>query len=294
MPRTTRGTPRKQSRRQTARTVEELGDYEKARQERIKRNQEKLKELQVHKAAITLEKTAAEMAASTSATRPRSRQSTRKRRAPQPAVSLTAKRSARIQERGGSGQNRGAGLLELSDDEDAAPKHIPLEKYFTDKKVEVGHTVDGHFRGWVSKEVCERYGIAGSADEAWEQNGGGKFSFKVDRSTLPKEVRGKGYSDAKAFSITQLHKNPNAYFYRNVAPHETQAFGDWTDEEHELFLELTKKFGCGDKWGLFASHFKHRVGYQCSAYYRDEIIANGLVIDNRFMMTSGGKPVFVG
>ena len=31
-------------------------------------------------------------------------------------------------------------------------------------------------------EVCTQYGIAATADEAWEANGGGKFSFKIDRS----------------------------------------------------------------------------------------------------------------
>lgn len=26
-----------------------------------------------------------------------------------------------------------------------------------------------------------RYGVAGNADEAWESNGGGKFTFKIDK-----------------------------------------------------------------------------------------------------------------
>ena len=144
---------------------------------------------------------------------------------------------------------------------------------------------------------------------------------------IPAHLRAKGWSDARAFSATQLRKNPNSYFYRHVAPHEqqararagwggrrggggssitavqavharlppathtnvaatstlctpcappppthppptVQAQGEWTPEEHELFLRTARAHGAGDKWGLFASHIPQRVGYQCSAYYR--------------------------
>ena len=47
-----------------------------------------------------------------------------------------------------------------------------------------------------------------------------------------------------------------------------QAQGEWTEEEHALFLSTARAHGCGDKWGLFASYIPQRVGYQCSAYYR--------------------------
>ena len=40
----------------------------------------------------------------------------------------------------------------------------------------------GPVRRWVDPEVCTQYGIAATADEAWEANGGGKFSFKIDRA----------------------------------------------------------------------------------------------------------------
>lgn len=33
-------------------------------------------------------------------------------------------------------------------------------------------------------------------------------------------------------------------------------------------METARAHGVGDKWGLFASHLPQRVGYQCSAYYR--------------------------
>lgn len=42
-------------------------------------------------------------------------------------------------------------------------------------------------------------------------------------AAIPAGLKGRGWSDARAFSHTQLLKNPNAYFYRHVAPHEQQA-----------------------------------------------------------------------
>ena len=38
--------------------------------------------------------------------------------------------------------------------------------------------------------------------------------------------------------------------------------GDWTQEEIRAFCKTAEKFGCGDKWGLFATYIPHRVGYQ--------------------------------
>lgn len=40
---------------------------------------------------------------------------------------------------------------------------------------------DGRFLGWVNPEICERYGIPGAPEEAWEAGGGGHFSFKIDK-----------------------------------------------------------------------------------------------------------------
>lgn len=70
--------------------------------------------------------------------------------------------------------------------------------------------------------------------------------------------------------------------------------GDWTEEEHDLFMRTAKEHGVGDKWGLFASHIPQRVGYQCSCYYREAIIPRGLVSDPRFRLTRRGKAVFTG
>jgi hypothetical protein len=117
-------------------------------------------------------------------------------------------------------------------------------------------------------------------------------------SAVPAHLRAKGWSEAKAFAATMLRKNPNTYFYRHVAPHETQVWfnrhpsalcakmltrqsaddwlllswgdlpitaacvlpvclqaqGEWTQEEHELFMSTAKQHGVGDKWGLFSSY----------------------------------------
>jgi hypothetical protein len=63
-------------------------------------------------------------------------------------------------------------------------------------------------------------------------------------------------------------KNPNGYFYRHCEPGEAQAAGGWTEAEVDLFVRVAERWGAGDKWGLFSSHIPKRVGYQCSAVYR--------------------------
>jgi hypothetical protein len=73
-----------------------------------------------------------------------------------------------------------------------------------------------------------------------------------------------------------------------------QAQGEWTQEEHQVFMATAKQHGVGDKWGLFSSHIPQRVGYQCSSYYRDVVVTQGLIKDDRFRMTRGGKAVYVG
>ncbi len=82
--------------------------------------------------------------------------------------------------------------------------------------------------------------------------------------------------------------------------------------------QVALQHGCGDKWGLFASHIPHRVGYQCSAAYRHIIIPKaraaraapccscagcvltltharqpqGLLRDNNFRMTASGEAIW--
>ncbi|GIL77458.1 hypothetical protein Vretimale_2981 [Volvox reticuliferus] len=153
---------------------------------------------------------------------------------------------------------------------------------------------DGQFRGWVKQEVVERLRLASSAAEAWEQCGGGKFQRKINKADVPSHLKAKGWSDARAFAASQLHKNPNSYFYRHTAPGEPQAQGEWTRKEHDLFVEIAKRYGVGDKWGLFASYIPNRVGYQCSAYYTQVIIPSGLILDDRYRMDAWGDAVYVG
>ncbi|ORX75028.1 hypothetical protein DL89DRAFT_290458 [Linderina pennispora] len=174
--------------------------------------------------------------------------------------------------------------------------HLPTEHFSTDVVKKAVH-VDGHYTGWVEPGVMQRLGIKGSATEAWESEGGGKFSFKDPLGTgkkISKRALPAGQSAAKYVSSQMLRKNPNAYFYRNTEPGVDQWTGDWTDEERDLFIETATEFGCGDKWGLFSTYIPHRVGYQCSNFYRQCIIPEGWVIDDNYRLDSGGKAVYVG
>ena len=91
-----------------------------------------------------------------------------------------------------------------------------------------------------------------------------------------------------------LRKNPNMYFYRHTEPGVAQWSGEWTEEETALFLETARRYGAGDKWGLFASYIPHRVGYQCSNYYRAVIIPRGLVVDPSYRIGPNGEALYAG
>ena len=41
-------------------------------------------------------------------------------------------------------------------------------------------------------------------------------------AVIPASLKAQGWSNARAFSATQLRQNPNAFFYRNVAPDQEQ------------------------------------------------------------------------
>ncbi|KAG0218956.1 hypothetical protein BGX33_005222 [Mortierella sp. NVP41] len=161
--------------------------------------------------------------------------------------------------------------------------------------------VDGHYHGWLDPGVVERYGFETSAKDAWEANGGGSFSFK-DPLGLQANAAGGTKSkttkrpkhEAKMVAKGLFKKNPNAFFYRHNEPGQEQWTGDWTAEEQEIFLKVAKEHGCGDKWGLFASHIPHRVGYQCSNFYRQVVLPEGMVFDPNYEYTSRGKPIYCG
>ncbi|GAB4817289.1 hypothetical protein N2152v2_004335 [Parachlorella kessleri] len=276
-------------------------EFERARLERIRRNQEVLAQLGICQMAQDLVTTCNQPAQQQAGEAGAQRSSRpRERRLPAaPAEAVPCRKSARMRGLEPSAANEAQAQLmtaESTDKDHESAGLLELEEYFALVGKDVSSTlvVDGHYHGWVSPAVCERYGIAGDPDEAWEAGGGGKFSFKIDKKAIPANLRSKGWSDARAFAHTMLKKNPNSYFYRHVAPHEQQAQGEWTEEEHELFLSTARANGVGDKWGLFASYIPQRVGYQCSAYYRDVIIPQGLVLDKRFKITRNGRAVFVG
>ncbi|KAF9970642.1 hypothetical protein BGZ73_006623 [Actinomortierella ambigua] len=168
---------------------------------------------------------------------------------------------------------------------------MAADLFFDEETRKKAIRVDGHYNGWINEDVMERYGFEKNAMEAWEANGGGTFTYKDPSGS------GSGRSkkfNAKDFAKAMFKKNPNAYFYRHNEPGEDQWTGDWTAEERELFLEVARKFGCGDKWGLFASHIPHRVGYQCSNFYRQVVLPEGLVFDPNYKFTSTGKPIYCG
>ncbi|KAJ1649572.1 hypothetical protein IWQ61_009384, partial [Dispira simplex] len=47
-------------------------------------------------------------------------------------------------------------------------------------------------------------------------------------------------------------------------------------------------------WGLFASYIPHRVGYQCSNYYRQVILPECLIIDPNYKFNGAGQAIYVG
>ncbi|KAF8963047.1 hypothetical protein BGZ46_001066 [Entomortierella lignicola] len=170
--------------------------------------------------------------------------------------------------------------------------------FFDQETREKAIRVDGHYKGWLNSGVMERYEFEKSAQEAWEANGGGEFSFRdplghSDGATSSKSSK-RQKRDAKMVARAMFKKNPNAFFYRHNEPGQDQWTGDWAEEEGKLFLRVAEEFGCGDKWGLFASHIPHRVGYQCSNYYRQVVIPQGLVFDPNYEYTSRGKPIYCG
>ncbi|PHZ09020.1 uncharacterized protein RHIMIDRAFT_241225 [Rhizopus microsporus ATCC 52813] len=170
---------------------------------------------------------------------------------------------------------------------------VTADEYFNDEIKSNAIRVDGHFYGWVNPVIMNKHGIEPSAKEAWEKNGGGAFSFLDPTGTGKKRKKGI-LSNAKADALKMFKKNPNQYFYRHNEPGEEQWLHDWSDEEKSLFLKIANEHGCGDKWGLFATYIPHRVGYQCSNFYRQVILKNGLIFDPNYRYTSSGTPIYVG
>jgi hypothetical protein len=71
--------------------------------------------------------------------------------------------------------------------------------------------------------------------------------------------------------------NPNAFFYRHVAPGEVARGGPWTEAETSLVLEVLKEHPPGTNgWGLFSRHIPGRAGYQCRAHFK-RLVAAGII-----------------
>ena len=145
------------------------------------------------------------------------------------------------------------------------------EEWCANQGLEQGFKVNGYFTGWVEESCRLELGIA--ASESALAHGGGSAKVK----------------SAKERSLKSLYSNPNAYFYRHNKPGEVdRKSGQWSEDEIALFVEVAKKHGCGDKWGLFASHIPGRVGYACNAVYRQVILRRGLILDDNWCIPITG------
>ncbi|KAJ2081354.1 hypothetical protein H4R24_002412 [Coemansia sp. RSA 988] len=206
-----------------------------------------------------------------------------------------ARRSKRL--RGESAEPTTAAEEHVIETGDISAVLAPAETHFSEVVIKSAIRVSGHYSGWVEPETMARLGLSSNATEAWESQGGGKFSFKDPLGTgkkLSKRTVPSGQSMAKYVASKLLKKNPNAYFYRHTEPGVEQWTGDWTNEERDIFLTVAKEFGCGDKWGLFSTYIPHRVGYQCSNYYRQYVIPSGWIIDENYRIDSAGGAIYVG
>ena len=267
-------------------------------QERIRRNNERLRALKVLDTAKALEISAdaASNAASNVVKRTPSSRGSRKPKAPPPPpraksrrLAVAANADAALAAKLQAAEDSHGGLIDSLDDsyddDDATPAHLTCEEWCEKRGIVPGPKMDGRFRGWVAPDLVESLGLASSAAEAWESNGGGSFA-KAGKA-------GKG-ENAKEFARKMIKKNPNCYFYRHNAPGQDAWHGDWAEDEIQRFVQVAKEHGCGDKWGLFASYIPHRVGYQCSAAYRHVIIPRGLLLDDQFVMSRSGEAIYVG
>lgn len=71
----------------------------------------------------------------------------------------------------------------------------------------------GTYNGWVEEGVRRRCRIEGNATDAWNANGGGKFTYKN-----PGGKNSKVGTSIKEVARKLLRKNPNMYFYRITEP----------------------------------------------------------------------------
>ncbi|KAJ2451789.1 hypothetical protein EV183_003385 [Coemansia sp. RSA 2336] len=277
-----------------------VSEYEKQRLENIRQNREMLMSLNLIGDSPMHTSEASSKRKITVKSKPRTRRSNAqgsdeewsgiKRRTDQPA-----RRSKRL--RGESAEPTTAAEDQVVETGDVSGVLADAESHFPSTTLESAVRVNGHYSGWVEPGVQERLQLESNATAAWESQGGGKFSFKDPLGTgkrVSKRAVPGGQSVAKYVASKLLKKNPNAYFYRHTEPGVEQWTGDWTEDERDMFINVAKQFGCGDKWGLFSTYIPHRVGYQCSNYYRQYVIPSGWIIDENYRIDSTGHAVYVG
>jgi hypothetical protein len=73
---------------------------------------------------------------------------------------------------------------------------LTFDEYFTEDIKKNAIVVDGHYRDWVNPVTMNKHGLEASADEAWEKNGGGTFSFSDSTGSGVKRKKGAA-SNAK-------------------------------------------------------------------------------------------------
>jgi len=101
------------------------------------------------------------------------------------------------------------------------------------------------------------------------------------------------WSKARLQAWQNRHSNPNAFYYRFTDPNKKQHMSTWTAEEHELFMARVREFQAnkwhiGNAWGIFSLALPHRVGYQCSNYYRKQL-QEGLLEDASYGYDERGQ-----
>ncbi|ORX82778.1 hypothetical protein BCR32DRAFT_326702 [Anaeromyces robustus] len=273
--------------------MDNINEYEKQRLENIRRNQEKLKELNLLSASLLFE----DLSKEKNKKRKRTYEK-KKTKEVKPVYKRITRNQAKLLNINVNNKEEVMKQdVKIKKEIEEEGKLIPAEEYFPEEVKNKAIIVDGHFNGWINPELIEKYHFEKSAKEAWDNNGGGKYSHKNPlgefKETI-KSVKPRNWSAAKYVASKLFQKNPNAYFYRHLEPGLTQNIGDWDDEEKELFIKIAKEFGCGDKWGIFSSYIPKRVGYQCANYYRQVIIPEGLIFDPNYKFSKWGKAIYCG
>jgi len=101
----------------------------------------------------------------------------------------------------------------------------------------------------------------------------------------------EGWSNARKKAWKSEGSNPNAFYYRFNKHGEEGRNGDWSDSEHQAFMERVMECGVNVKWGIFSSVIPGRIGYVCSNYWRT-LIKDGWVKDPNYWVCYDGSTKF--